>query len=89
MLEITPRITAQGGTLEGRFEGTLVGHIDFVPSGPDFIDLYHTKVFPEFEGRGFGRQLVAAAADYARTEGLQLKASCSYAAQVLSRMQPS
>jgi hypothetical protein len=62
-----------------------VGHIDFVPVSPHTIDLVHTKVFPEFEGRGFGRELVAAAVAFARSEGLTLTASCPYAAQVLGR----
>ena len=83
MLEITPQHDALQGSLTARSEGQLVGHIDFVPVSPGVIDLNHTKVFPEFEGRGFGRELVRAAVDFARTEGLKLRASCPYARKVL------
>jgi len=84
MLEILPEQTAHRGSLIAREDGTVVGRIDFVPAGPGFVDLNHTGVLPEFEGRGYGRQLVRAAADWARQEGLKLHASCPYAAKVLS-----
>ena len=85
MLKMTLEGSDQGGRLQGWNEEALVGHIDFVPAGEGLIDLTHTKVFPEFEGKGYGRQLVAAAVDYARAQHSKLKASCPYAAQVLSR----
>jgi len=85
MLEFTIEKKNGGGSLIARLEGQQVGHIDFVDVGADRIDLAHTRVFPEYEGRGYGRQLVAAAVDFARSEGLTLRASCPYAAQVLDR----
>jgi hypothetical protein len=85
MLEIAQQHTDHRGSLTAKLDGRVVGHIDFVPVSPHTIDLVHTKVFPEFEGRGFGRELVEAAVGFARAEGLQLAASCPYAARVLDR----
>ncbi len=85
MLEITAEHQGHRGSLTARLEGRVVGHIDFVPVAPGLVDLNHTRVFPEFEGRGYGRELVAAAVAFARTEGLRLAGSCPYAAAVLDR----
>ena len=85
MLDITADHRDFRGSLTARLDGQPVGHIDFIPSGPGVVDLNHTLVFPAFEGRGFGRQLVAAAVAFARAEGLKLEASCPYAAQVIAR----
>jgi hypothetical protein len=83
MLQFTTIRRGTGGSVEARDGDTLVGHIDYVPGGPGVLDLNHTRVFPEFEGLGYGRQLVRAAVDFARAEGFQLKASCPYARKVL------
>jgi predicted GNAT family acetyltransferase len=83
MLQFTTVRQGQGGTLEARDGETLVGLITFVPAGPQTVDLNHTEVFPAFEGQGYGRQLVRAAVEFARSEGVKLKASCPYARKVL------
>jgi predicted GNAT family acetyltransferase len=85
MLEIKSQHQAHTGSLTARSEGEVVGHIDFVSVDPETIDLTHTEVFPRFEGRGFGRDLVKAAVDFARAEGLKLEASCPFARKVLVR----
>jgi predicted GNAT family acetyltransferase len=83
MLQFTTIRQGSGGTLEARDGDTLVGLITFVPSGPQTIDLNHTEVFPAYEGRGYGRQLVRAAVEFSRSEGWKLRASCPYARKVL------
>jgi len=85
MLDIIADHRGYRGSLTAKDGNQVVGHIDFVPSGPGVIDLNHTLVFPEFEGRGYGRELVAAAVAFARREGLRLQASCPYAARVIER----
>ena len=47
--------------------------------------IVHTEVDESFGGKGVGRQLVAAAVDYARENSLTIKATCTFAKKVLDR----
>lgn len=85
MLEFISKHQEYTGSLTAVSEGEKVGRIDFVPASPTSVDLIHTEVFPQFEGRGYGRALVAASVAFARAEGLKLLASCPFAARVLDR----
>lgn len=49
------------------------------------LDILHTIVPKEIEGRGMASALVKAACDYALSEGLHPVASCVYAARWLER----
>lgn len=49
------------------------------------LDIRHTIVPPEIEGRGIAGQLVKFAYDYALKHGLQPIATCSYAVVWLQR----
>ena len=49
-----------------------MAYLAYAPAGRATIDLQHTIVPPEAQGRGVGTSLAAAAFDYARTEGLQV-----------------
>jgi predicted GNAT family acetyltransferase len=47
--------------------------------------LHHTEVPPELQGQGLAAELVAAALEWARTQGLRVRPSCSYVALYMSR----
>lgn len=51
----------------------------------DALDIRHTIVPMEIEGRGIASALVRTAYDYARSQGLKPVATCSYAAVWLKR----
>ena len=51
----------------------------------DRVLFTHTEVPPRFEGQGIAAQLVAAALDWVRREGLQAVPLCSYVASYLRR----
>jgi len=51
------------------------------------LDIQHTVVCPEMRGRGLGEILVTAAAEYARSKGLVVSASCGYARKILVKME--
>ena len=47
--------------------------------------LHHTEVPAELQGQGVAAELVAAALDWARAQGFQVRPSCSYVAQYMQR----
>jgi predicted GNAT family acetyltransferase len=63
--------------------GTAV--LAYAPAGTGLVELYSTYVPPAGRGRGIAAQLVEAAVEYARAEGLRIVPSCWYVAQWLRR----
>ncbi|ASM77695.1 acetyltransferase [Vitreoscilla filiformis] len=49
------------------------------------LDIYHTGVPQALEGRGIAAQLVVAALQHARANGLKVRPTCSYVAVYLRR----
>jgi hypothetical protein len=47
--------------------------------------ILHTEVEESLEGKGIGKELVAAAVDYVRNNSLMINATCPYAKKVLDR----
>ena len=77
----------QHNPARGSFEATVEGrlaHADYRLEGQR-IYFTHTYVPPELEGRGIAGQIVRYALDYARQEGLQVVALCSYVAAFIRR----
>ena len=67
-------------TAQQRFRVTLEGQDAFLAyrlAGKE-IDLYHTYVPEVFRGRGIAEQLVTAAFEHAKAEGLTVIPSCPY-----------
>lgn len=56
-------------------EGTL-SMVQYRKTGEEVLHLVRTWVAPEYRGGGFGAELVAAALDHARAEGLKITSSC-------------
>lgn len=73
----------------GRFfieeNNNTVAEMDYQFPAEDTLLIVHTEVDESLEGKGIGKQLVKAAAEYARENNLHLKATCSYARKVLER----
>lgn len=84
------------GTLElvndaaaGRYRLLLdtneVGFIEYDPVGTDSILLKHTEVLPQFEGKGYGSQLVSRMLDDVRQQGKTVIPICPYALNFIRR----
>ena len=69
--------------IEANYEN--VAEMDFQLPDKNTLLIVHTEVDGTLEGRGIGRQLVAAAVEYARENSMQIKATCSFARKVLER----
>ena len=70
-----------------RFEATVDGRLcvaDYRLHGGVML-LFHTEVPHGLQGRGIASELVRAALDHARTEGLKVRPDCSYVARWMQR----
>jgi predicted GNAT family acetyltransferase len=65
-------------------DGQVAGSIVFRPHG-DALELVHTEVGPDFQGRGLAAQLVRYALDQARSSGQKIIPSCKYVAAYLEK----
>jgi predicted GNAT family acetyltransferase len=81
----TPQVVNNAAV--GRFEiPTEIGTATLTyASRGDTLDLTHTKVPPELEGRGYASALVRAALDYARTQHLRIIPTCPFVQGYLRR----
>ena len=64
--------------------GALAGFLDYRP-GDGHLNLVHTEISPEYEGKGLAAQLVRAALDDLRARGQKMVPSCSYVAAFVKR----
>ena len=64
-----------------RFEASVDGHACHADYrlAAGVMELTHTEVAPAVEGRGVGGDLIEAALDHARAQGLKVRPLCSYA----------
>lgn len=88
---VTPQkedISISNETGRQRYEiavgGELAGFVDYRSQGGT-LDLVHTEVLPQFEGRGLAGRLAQFALEDARRQGLKVAPSCSYIAQYVER----
>jgi uncharacterized protein len=81
----TPDVThnAAAGRFEARTEHGLA-QLQYAVRG-DVLDLAHTTVPAEAEGRGVGAALAKAALDHARREGVKVIPSCPFVATYVKR----
>ncbi|MEO7709505.1 MAG: GNAT family N-acetyltransferase [Caldimonas sp.] len=64
-----------------RFESSVDGHLcraDYLLAD-GVMELTHTEVAAAVEGRGVGGELIEAALDHARAQGLKVRPLCSFA----------
>ena len=73
----------------GRFfitEGSKsLAEMDYSRRGPEHIVILHTEVAKSLEGKGVGKELVAAGVAYAREHGIKIIPVCAFAKAVMER----
>lgn len=63
-------------------DGALAGVAIYDRDG-DLVTFTHTRVAPQFEGRGVGTALIRTALDEVRSRGEHIVAQCSFVAQFI------
>lgn len=66
--------------------GRQLAEMTYVWAGKERIIIDHTEVSDELRGQGAGRQLVAAAVDFARERSIRILPLCPFARSVFSRV---
>ena len=88
MKPVVQDISITNQTSRQRYElavgGTLAAVAEYRPRGGS-IELVHTEVMPQFEGKGLAQQLAQHALDDVRSQGRKAVASCSYMARYIER----
>jgi predicted GNAT family acetyltransferase len=69
---------------EIRSDGELAGFLTY-RSQPELIELVHTEIDEEFEGRGLGSQLISFALQDARERGLAVLPFCPFVNDYIQR----
>ncbi len=76
-----PQLEVRDNPDRSRFEATVdgrrVGYLRYRRFG-DRIDLIHTEILPQHEGKGYGGALIAAVLGQAREEGLAVIPHCPF-----------
>jgi predicted GNAT family acetyltransferase len=65
--------------------GLRIGEMHYVHAGPGKIIIDHTEVHSSHEGKGIGKQLLAATVEYARKNELKIMPLCPYAKRVMEK----
>ena len=94
MITIQHQETEKSGVFEAWMRATeegactdpvQVGEMTYQRPTPQRMIIDHTRVFDGFEGKGIARQMVLAAADFARANNRKISPVCSYAQAFLTR----
>ena len=64
-------------------DGEWVAELAYTRSTDGQITITHTEVDDELQGKGVGEDLVKAAVEYARENGLKVKSECKFAKKVI------
>jgi predicted GNAT family acetyltransferase len=75
----------QKGSFFVEKDGGRVAELQYMASGEGRMTIYHTEVDEQLRGQHIGDELVKAAVDHARAEGLKIVPQCPFARKVMER----
>ena len=85
-MEVKQRESGDDGAFFIEQNGREVADLTYFWDGDKRIVLAHSEVAEELRGQGAGKQLVAAAVEFARERGITLVPICPYAKSVIERV---
>lgn len=86
-MEIKFEQSATKGSFYVEENNQRLAEMTFSKAGSNVIIIDHTEVSDTLRGKNVGRQLVAAAVDYARKNSIQILPLCPFAKSVFARVQ--
>lgn len=78
-MEINHRKEENKGAFIAKENDVKAGEMTYSKAGEDKFIIDHTEVNPEFNGKGVGKQMVLAAVEYARENGIKILPLCPFA----------
>jgi predicted GNAT family acetyltransferase len=85
-LEIKLEQSVSKGSFYMENDNQRVAEMTFSKAGSDVIIIDHTEVSEALRGKNAGKQLVAAAVDYARKNNIKILPLCPFAKSVFDRV---
>lgn len=85
-MEILHRESDTKGAFVVEQNGRRLAEMTYVWAGKERIIIDHTEVSDELRGKGVGKQLVAAAVDFARQGSINILPLCPFAKSVFGRV---
>jgi len=85
MANVQLHLTEKNGYFYIEDQGMIQAQMTFVFAGNERIIIDHTEVQPGNEGKGYGKQMVSAAVDYAREKHIKILPLCPFAKSVFDR----
>jgi len=84
-MEIKRDDNGKKGQFTALVDEEKVGLMTYTWAGEHKFIIDHTEVSPDFSGQGIGRNLVMAAVEFARKNGLKILPLCPYAKSVFEK----
>ena len=84
--EVQLNIDGNKGYFHIDVDGKQEAKMTFVFAGEDKIIIDHTEVNPGNEGKGFGKQMIKKAVEYAREKGIKIIPLCPFAKSVFDKV---
>lgn len=85
MSDVKLEINGKNGYFHIDVDGKQEAKMTFVFAGDDKIIIDHTEVNPGNEGKGFGKQMVTKAVEWARENGIKIIPLCPFAKSVFDK----
>ena len=79
MIEVKQNNNEKNGEFVAFSEEKNAGLMTYTWAGTDKFIIDHTEVEPDFNGKGVGKEMVLAAVDFARKNGLKIIPLCPFA----------
>ena len=83
-MEIQQQQTGTDGVFYIDGDNGHAAELQYASSGDNTIEIYHTQVVPELQGKNIGKHLIEAAVDFARQKQLKIIPSCTFAKSVFA-----
>jgi len=78
-MNIQQKTNGNRGSFHAQVDNAEAGEIEYVLRHDHKMELTHTEVNEQFQGKNIGGQLVEHAVSYARSNGLKIIATCTFA----------
>lgn len=83
--EVQLKINDKNGAFFIEIDGKQQALMTFVFAGDDKIIIDHTEVYPESNGKGFGKMMVEKAIEFAREKKLKIIPLCPFAKSIFEK----